>query len=77
MTKIDQIAHAAAKLNDDQLDGVLAYAQLLACEPVYANVPDEVKESIERGIAERDAGLGATATDVFARLQSKIDAAGA
>jgi hypothetical protein len=75
MTKIETITRTAKLLSDEQLDGVLAYVRALTGDPVYFTAPADVRASIDRGLVERDAGLGSPARDAFDRLQAKIDAA--
>lgn len=75
MTKIDQLARAAATLSDDHIDGLIAYAAYLAGRPLYHVAPPEVLASIDRGLAQHARGDTAPATTVFDRLQAKIDAA--
>ena len=75
MTKIEKFAEAAAQLSEEQIDGLLDHMRRLATRPVYDSAPAEVRASIERGIAERDAGLGQPFEDVMSEIQAKIDSA--
>jgi replicative superfamily II helicase len=75
MTKIEQLAHAATTLTEEQIDGLLAYAKSLTGESYYASATAEAKISIERGLAQHHAGDTRPAARTFDRLQAKIDAA--
>lgn len=75
MTKIEQLAHTAANLSDEQVDGLIAFATYLAGEPLYNSAPPEVLASIDRGLAQLERGDTIAADTVFADLQRKIDAA--
>jgi hypothetical protein len=75
MTKIEQLTQAATALTDEQLEGVLAYTRYLAGETYFATASTEVLASIDRGQEQQAAGETSPAATVFARLQSKIDAA--
>ena len=75
MTKIEQLTEAATALTEEQLDGLLAYTKYLTGETYYSTASDDARASIERGLAQHAAGDTVLATSVFARLQTKIDAA--
>ena len=65
MTTVERLKQIAAKLTDDQLDGLLAYATDLAGEPLSHSVPTEVVASIERGVDQQRTGNTQPAADVF------------
>ena len=56
MSKSEQLASAARSLNDEQLDGLIAFAQYLASEAYVDTAPASVLASIDRGIADAEAG---------------------
>lgn len=75
MTKIEQLAEAAAALTEEQIDGLMAYTRYLSGPSAYATATPEALASIDRGVAQSAAHDTRPAAAVFARLQMKIDAA--
>lgn len=74
MTKIEQLTTTAATLPDDQIDGLIAYARYLQSEPFFYCASPEALASLERGIAEADAGNVRPASEVFQRIRDRIAA---
>lgn len=74
MTKSELLTQAASTLSEDQLDGLIAYAQYLTDDPLYDSAPPHVLASIDRGIAQAEAGLTVSGQQVFERLSRKIAA---
>ena len=72
MTTVERLKQVAARLTDDQLDGLLAYATYLAGEPLFHSAPTEVVASIERGVDQQRTGNTQPAADVFARRRNKL-----
>ncbi len=75
MTRMEQLTRTAASLSDEHIDGLIAYAEYLASQPLYYAAPPEVLASIDRGLAQHASGKAVPANTVFDRLQAKIDAA--
>lgn len=72
MGKVEQLIEAAAPLDDEQVDGLIAYARSLASESIYSSAPPEAVASIERGLAEIASGRTVPADAVFARVRAKL-----
>jgi hypothetical protein len=72
MTKVEELTRELEVFTGDQLDGLIAYARYLRSEPYYASAPAEALVSIDRGLADANAGRVTAADDVFARLDKKI-----
>ena len=77
MTKVEQLSHAAEALDTDQLDGLIAYTEYLSSKSFYVSAPSDVLSSIDRGIADAEAGNVASGAHVFGRLKKKISTHGA
>ena len=75
MTKMEQLTQTAAGLSEEQIDGLIEYADYLAGQPRYYTIPPDVLASIDRGLAQYANGDTNPASTVFDRLQTKIDAA--
>lgn len=74
MTKTEQLASAARKLNDEQLDGLIAFVNYLASEAYIDTAPASVLALIDRGIADAEAGRIVPGEGVYERLSRKISA---
>ncbi|MFM9942158.1 MAG: hypothetical protein ACKVP7_21960 [Hyphomicrobiaceae bacterium] len=74
MTKIEQLTTTAAALPDDQIDELIAYARYLQAEPFFYSASPEALASLERGIAEAEAGNVRPAAEVFQRIRDRIAA---
>ncbi|RTL65994.1 MAG: hypothetical protein EKK41_19495 [Hyphomicrobiales bacterium] len=72
MSKIDKLTEIAGKLSEDQIEGLIHYAQTLVEEPFLDRAPPEALESLERGLADARAGRVIDAKIVFERLEKKI-----
>ena len=76
MTKVEQLANAAQALSTDQLDGLIAYTRYLSSDSFYESAPSDVRASIDRGIADAEAGNIKHGTQVLEKLNKKISTRG-
>ena len=74
MTKVEQLANAAQALSTDQLDGLIAYTRYLSSDSFYASASGDVRASIDRGIADAEAGNTKQGSQVLEQLNKKISA---
>ena len=72
MSKIDKLTNAAARLSEDQLDGLIHFPEQLAQGPVLARAPAAVTASLQKGIQQAEAGELIDAGEVFAAVQRRI-----
>jgi hypothetical protein len=77
MKRTEQLTRAAEVLSDEQLEGLVAYARYLKSESYYTTAPDDVLQSIERGLDDSAAGRVTSGADVFQRINKKLSARGA
>jgi hypothetical protein len=74
MSKIEKLTEIAGQLTEDQVEGLIHYAQTLLEEPFLNRAPPEVLEDIRIGIEQADRGETVDAKVVFTRLKEKIEA---
>ena len=74
MSKIEKLAEIAGQLTEDQVEGLIHYAQSLLDEPFLDQAPPEVLEDIRIGLEQADQGRVVDGKVVFARLKDKIEA---
>lgn len=72
---IAQIAAAAEKLNDEQLEGLAAFTAALAQPSVYSTLSAAEKATLDATLDRLDRGEGIPGEEVFARLDARIAAA--
>jgi len=72
---IAQIAANAEKLNDDQLDGLVAFTSTLVQPSVYSTLSPTDKVALDAALDRLDRGDGIPGEEVFARLDARIAAA--
>jgi len=81
MTRTEKLAllsEVASQLDDVVLDDFLAAAQHAASDTsYYAKAPQHVRDSIDRGIADLDAGRSTSFDEVMAQIGKKLKVAGA
>lgn len=71
------LTNTAATLDDDELENVVAMVQHLATgKSVFETAPQHVRDSVERGIADADAGRVSPLEDVMSAIDTKLKAAG-
>jgi hypothetical protein len=78
MTRVEAIAQIAAnadKLNDDQLEALLALTSTLVRPSVYSTLLPADKAALDAALDRLDCGEGIPGEDVFARLDARIAAA--
>ena len=78
MTKaeaIAQIATNAEKLNNDQLEALVALTSTLVEPSVYSTLSQADKAALDAALDRLDQGEGTPGEDVFARLDARIAAA--
>lgn len=74
MGKVEHLARVVGQLSDEQLDSVIAFASSLTEPSVYEKAPPEVHASIERGLADLEAGRTVTLDALMSELSARIDA---
>ena len=72
---IAQIAAAAEKLNDEQLEGLAAFTAALVGPSVYSTLSEAEKAEIDAALDRLDNGEGIPGEEAFARLDARIMAA--
>jgi hypothetical protein len=72
---IAQIAANAEKLNDDQLEGLVALTSTLVQPSVYSTLSPGDKAVLDAALDRLDRGEGVSGEDVFARVDARIAAA--
>lgn len=72
---IAQIAAAAEKLNDEQLEGLAAFTATLVGPSAYSTLSPAEKAEIDAALDRLDRGEGIPGEDVFARLEARVAAA--
>lgn len=81
MTRTEKLAllsQVASKLDDEVLDDFIAAAQHAASDTsFYATAPQHVRDSIERGIADADAGRVTPLEDMMTQIGKKLKVSGA
>jgi hypothetical protein len=78
MTRIDQIAPFIEAMSDDTFENFLAAAaQAIRKNTVYSTLSAEEKAKIDDALDRLDRGEGIPYSDVKARLDAKLKAAGA
>lgn len=75
MTKLERLTEAAASLDEDQIDGLIAYATYLAGASFYETAPAEVRASIQRGIDDMAAGRVVDGEALHKAIAARIAAA--
>jgi len=74
---IDQLTSRLDRLTKEQLDALLHMAMTMNDPPVLDSLPKEARESLERGIADAEAGRTRPMSEVFGDLDAKLKAQGA
>ncbi len=72
MSKIDKLTEIAGKLTDDQVEGLIHYAQTLLDAPFLERAPPEAIESLKRGIKDDEEGRLVDGSVVFKELERKL-----
>lgn len=72
MGKVEQLQNVASQLSEEQLDSVIAYATSLTEPSVYDSAPQEVRASIERGLADIEAGRTVSLDEVMRDIDARI-----
>ena len=72
---ISQIAANAEKLNDAQLEGLVALSSNILKASVFSTLPPAEKALLEAALDRLDQGASIPGEDVFARLDDRIAAA--
>lgn len=77
MTKLERLteAAAAAALDEDKIDGLIAYATYLAGSSLYENAPVEIRTSIQRGLDDMAAGRVVDGASLHQTTAARIAAA--
>jgi predicted transcriptional regulator len=74
MTKFERLHAEAASLSDAQIEDLIAVARYLKSVVFRDAAPAEVLASIDRGIADAEAGRTKPGTEALARLRALTDA---
>lgn len=72
---IAQLAASAEKLNDDQLEGLAAFAATLAQASVFSTLSPNDRAALDAALDRLDHGGGIRGEDVFASLDARVAAA--
>ncbi len=72
---ISQIAKNAEKLNDAQLEGLVALTSDILKASIFSTLPPAEKALLDAALDRLDQGQGMPGDEVFARLDAHISAA--
>lgn len=65
MNRTSQLVAEAATLSESQIEDLIAVAQYFKAETYFASAPTEVRASIDRGIADAEAGRTKPGSEVW------------
>ena len=70
MTKTQQLTAVAERLTEEQIDALLAFAQSMAEEQFYEEVPPEALASLELGLEQLARGETVSIEELAVRLEA-------